>query len=390
MIKKRHILSRKFEDAMGAASPSPLPACGERSDCEAIRVRGRIRESEHVEAPPHPNPLPARGERERAVLSAAHAFLVGMLFAFTAFISPAAAQDFPQRPITLVVGLGAGGGTDINARIFAEAMSRSLGQRVVVDNRTGAGGAVAASYVQNAAPDGYTLLVISGLQHAYVPATQAATYEPVKGFAPVTTFFEMISMLTVPADSPPQSVAEFIAYGKSKPNGLTVGAPGPGSPPHLFGALINEATGVTVQPVQYRGSTTIMTDLAGGRIDFAFPTYGLGQPFLIEKKARALAVAADSRWSEFPNLPTLKEAGLVKEMPAMWFGVIAPAGTPPAIVQRIRDEFVKAGNDSEVMRKLNATGMVVRTTTPAQMRDMMIAEQEKVEALVLRLGLKQK
>ena len=111
-----------------------------------------------------------------------------------------------------MVGLGAGGGTDINARIFAEAISRNIGQRIVVDNRTGAGGGVAAAYVQNAAPDGHTLLVISGLQHAYLPATQAGMYEPVKGFAPVTTFFEMISMLTVPADNPAQTIAEFIEY----------------------------------------------------------------------------------------------------------------------------------------------------------------------------------
>ena len=124
---------------------------------------------------------------------------------------------------------------------------------------------------------------------------------------------------------------------------MSVGAPGPGSPPHLFGALIKVQTGIGVETVQYRGSTGIMTDLAGGRIDFAFPTYGLGQSFLIEKKARALAVAADSRWSEFSELPTLVESGIVKQMPAMWFGVVAPAGTPPAIVGRINDEFVKGG-----------------------------------------------
>ena len=307
-----------------------------------------------------------------------------------AIAGQAAAQEFPQRPITFVVGLGAGGGTDINTRIFAEAISRNMGQRIVVDNRTGAGGGVAAAYVQNATPDGHTLLVISGLQHAYLPATQSAMYEPVKGFAPITTFFEMVSMLTVPADGPPKTIAEFIEYGRKKSGGLSVGAPGPGSPPHLFGALIKEATGVGVETVQYRGSTTIMTDLAGGRIDFAFPTYGLGQPFLQEKKARALAIAASSRWSEYPDLPTLLETGIVKQMPGMWFGVVAPAGTPDPILQRINDEFVKASKDPDVIRRLNATGMVIRTTTPAQMRDMMIAESEKVEALVKRLNLGQK
>ena len=124
------------------------------------------------------------------------------------------AQDFPQRPITFVVGLGAGGGQDINSRIYADAMSRGLGQRVVVDSKTGAGGGVAASYVQNAAPDGYTLLTVSGLQHVYMPATQPGLYEPLKGFAPVSLMFEIISALTVPEDMPVQNVAEFIAYGR--------------------------------------------------------------------------------------------------------------------------------------------------------------------------------
>lgn len=312
------------------------------------------------------------------------------LAAWLALVTPTAAQEFPQRPITFVVGLGAGGGVDINTRIFAEVIARNMGQRVVVDNRTGAGGGVAATYVQGAAPDGHTLLVISGLQHAYLPATQAASYEPVKGFAPITTFFEMVSMLMVPADSPPQTVAEFIEHGRKKPNGLSVGAPGPGSPPHLFGALIKEATGIGVETVQYRGSTTIMTDLAGGRIDFAFPTFGIGQPLLQEKKARALAIAAENRWSEFPSVPTLLESGLVKQMPGMWFGVVAPAGTPAPIVQRINDEFVKASKDAEVIRRLNALGMVIRTTTPARMHDMMVAEQQKVEDLVKRLNLSQK
>src|SRR5438128_1364953 len=157
------------------------------------------------------------------------------------------AQDFPQRPITFVVGLGAGGGQDINSRIYADAMSRVLGQRVVVDNKTGAGGGVAAAYVQNASPDGYTLLTVSGLQHAYVPATQPGLYEPVKGFTPVSLMFEIVSTLTIPADNPARNVAEFIEYGRRKPGGITVGAPGPGSPPHMFAALIGESTGVPVQ-----------------------------------------------------------------------------------------------------------------------------------------------
>ena len=176
------------------------------------------------------------------------------------FAAQVDAEDYPQRPITFVVGLGAGGGQDINSRIYAEILSRNLGQRVVVDNRTGAGGGVAASFVQNAAPDGYTFLVVSGLQHAYVPATQPGLYEPVTGFAPVSLMFEIVSTLAVPAAIPAKNVTEFLDYARKKSGGITVGAPGPGSPPHMFAALIGETAKIPVQTIQYRGSSQAMTD----------------------------------------------------------------------------------------------------------------------------------
>jgi tripartite-type tricarboxylate transporter receptor subunit TctC len=304
------------------------------------------------------------------------------------FVPAAKAQDFPQRPITFVVGLGAGGGQDINSRIYADAMSRALGQRVVVDNKTGAGGGVGAAYVQNAAPDGYTLLTVSGLQHAYVPATQPGLYEPVKGFTPVSLMFEIVSTLTIPADNPAQNVAEFIEYGRKKPGGITVGAPGPGSPPHLFAALIGESTGVPVQTIQYRGSSQAMTDLAGGRIDVAFPTYALGQPFIAEKKVKPLAVAADKRWSEFPNLPTLVEAGLVKHMVAMWFGLLAPAGTPAPVVAKLNEAVVQASRDPDLVRRMTATGTSIRVGAPDEMRALMASETTNVESMIQRLGLR--
>jgi tripartite-type tricarboxylate transporter receptor subunit TctC len=298
------------------------------------------------------------------------------------------AQDFPQRPITVVVGLGAGGGQNINSRIYADVMSRALGQRVVVDNKTGAGGGVAAAYVQNAAPDGYTLLTVSGLQHAYVPATQPGLYEPVKGFTPVSLMFEIVSTLTIPADNPAQNVAEFIEYGRKKPGGITVGAPGPGSPPHMFAALIGESTGVPVQTIQYRGSSQAMTDLAGGRIDVAFPTYALGQPFIAEKKVKPLAVAADKRWSESPELPTLVEAGLVKHMVAMWFGLLAPAGTPAAIVAKLNEAVVQASREPDLVRRMTATGTSIRVSAPNEMRALMASETTNVESMIQRLGLR--
>src|SRR6202000_1713628 len=145
-------------------------------------------------------------------------------------------QDYPSKPITLMVGLAAGGITDITARLYAEAVSKSIGQRVTVENKTGAGGGVAAAFVQNAAPDGYTLLVFSGSQHATVAAAGNASYEPVKGFAPITFLFNSVVVLAVPVDSPAQSMKELDEIGRKKPGGLTFGTPGLGSPSHLLGA----------------------------------------------------------------------------------------------------------------------------------------------------------
>lgn len=312
------------------------------------------------------------------------------LFAVLGFARQAPADDYPQRPITFVVGLGAGGGQDINSRIYAEILSRNLGQRVVVDNRTGAGGGVAASYVQNAAPDGYTFLVVSGLQHAYVPATQPGLYEPVDGFAPVSLMFEIVSTLTVPAEIPANSVSEFLDHARKKPGGITVGAPGPGSPPHMFAALIGETTKIPVQTIQYRGSSQAMTDLATGRIDVAFPTYGLGKPFIDQKTVKPIAVAADKRWDQFPELPTLVEAGLVKHMVAMWFGLLAPAGTPAPIVRRLNEEIAKASRDEELVRRMTATGTSIRISAPDEMRSLMVAESASVISMVERLGLREK
>lgn len=304
-------------------------------------------------------------------------------------ISSGNAQDFPKRTITIVVGYGAGGGTDINARLFAEVMSRNLKVPVVVENKTGAGGAIAAAYVQRAEPDGHTLLVMSGLQHAYVAAAQSnAQYDPVKGFSPVGTFFDMISVLSVPESNPANTISEFVAWGRTKSEGVTLGSPGPGSLPHVFGILIGEATGLKIQPVQYRGSNDFMSDLASGRIDMAFPTWGVAKSFIDEKKTKALAVASETRWEELPNIPTLTEAKIVKEMPAMWFAVLAPAGTPASIITKLNEAFRQAGSDPEVVRKVRASGMSVHVSSPAELGKLMAAEQERMTAIVKQYDLR--
>jgi tripartite-type tricarboxylate transporter receptor subunit TctC len=310
------------------------------------------------------------------------------VLALLTLIAPAPAQNFPSRPITLMVGLAAGGITDVTARLYAETVSRHVGQRIIVENRTGAGGAVAAAAVQNAAPDGYTLLVFSGSQHATVPAAGPANYEPVKGFAPITFLFNSVVVLTVPADSPARTLAELHEHGRKKPGGLTFGTPGLGSPSHLLGAKILLAEKVPAEIVHYRGGAPMMADLITGRVDFSWPTLSTSRAYLTEKKLRALALDADARWPMLPDVPTLTELGFGNQKVASWFALAAPAGTPPAIVGALREMFVKASQDPELKRRLDQNGTPIITSTSEQMGRAMETEWAAMQELAKVLNLR--
>jgi tripartite-type tricarboxylate transporter receptor subunit TctC len=301
----------------------------------------------------------------------------------------AQAQDFPNRPITIVVGLAPGGITDVTARLYAEAITKNIGQRVLVENRQGAGGAVAAATVQTATPDGYTLLVFSGSQHAAVPAVQSAPYEPVKGFQPVTLLFDLAAFVTVPADSPANTVKDLLAIGKSKPGGLLFGSPGVGTPSHLLAAKISSVTNTPMQYVHYRGGAPMMADLVTGRVDFALASYTVAKGFFVENKMKALAVDADKRLNVLPDVPTMAEAGLGNVKVASWFALAAPAGTPVKVVQKMHAEIVKATKDPELQRRMAENGTPIHTTTPEQMGKLLADEVATTKQLVDSLGLRQ-
>ena len=313
------------------------------------------------------------------------------LLAATILVLPtgALAQDYPTRPITLMVGLAAGGITDVTARLYAEAASKATGQRVIVENKTGAGGGVAAAAVQNAPPDGYTLLVFSGSQHATVPAASQATYEPVKGFSPITYLFNSVVVLTVPADSPVKSMAELYDWGRKKPGGLTFGTPGLGSPSHLLGAKVLLAANVPFEAVHYRGGAPMMADLVTGRVDFSWPTLSTSRSFIAEHKLRALALDADKRWGPLPDVPTLDELGFGKEKVASWFALAGPAGMPAALVARVRDIFIQASKDPELQRRLAENGTPIVSSTPDEMGRAMAQEWDTMQVLAKTLKLRQ-
>ena len=298
------------------------------------------------------------------------------------------ADDFPSRPITMIITFAAGGITDVVARIYADVASRNIGQRIIVDNRPTGGGAVAALAVQNAPPDGYTLLVFAGAQHAALPAMQPVTYQPVSGFQPVTILFNLVNFLAVPKDSPANSVAELLELGRKKPGGLSFGSAGVGSPAHLNAVRMARATNTPMEYVQYRGSAPMMADLVSGRLDFSLVSYTGAGPFVADGKLKLLAVDWKTRWPDLPDVPTLEEAGVRHEKVGSWFAVAAPAGTPSSVVEKLNAEFVKASHDPELIKRLTANGAAVTTSTPKEMSALLAQEVEQTGELVRSLGLR--
>jgi tripartite-type tricarboxylate transporter receptor subunit TctC len=303
--------------------------------------------------------------------------------------SPVRADELPNKPITIMVGLAPGGITDVTARLYAEIVGRNLGQRITIENRPAAAGALAAAAVQNAAPDGTMLLVFSGSQHATVAAMGSAPYDPVKGFSFITVLFNSVVAFVVPPDSPVATLDELFELGRKKSGGLSMGTPGLGSPSHLLGARVALAAKAPLQSIHYRGGAPMMGDVLTGRLDFAVATLSTSRPFLADKKLRALALDADTRWAGLPEVPVLAELGYGKEKVANWFGVAAPAGTPPAMVAKLREEFVRASRDPELEKRLAENGTLIATSTSEEMRAMMVEEVASMDTLVKTLNLRQ-
>lgn len=315
--------------------------------------------------------------------------LVGAV-AVLAALAQARAQDFPNRPITILVGLAPGGVTDVMARLYAQKVGEILKQTVVVENRPAASGAVAAAGLQKAPPDGYTLLLFSGAQHATVPAlSDTSIYDPVAGAQPVAVVFNFTGVVAVPADSPADSIAELVALAQSKPQGLNFGSPGPGTPSHLAAAKLVAALGVKAEFVHYKGGSPMMTDLVGGRLDVAWPSAPSAKTFLESKKIKAIAIDGAERWSLVPTVPTLAEAGYGGVSVANWFAVAAAPGTPQAVIAKLNAAFAEAGRDPALKQRTEDLGLSVATSTPEELSRLMAKEAADIRALVAKLGLKQ-
>jgi len=302
----------------------------------------------------------------------------------------AAREEFPARSITIVMGASKGGITDVATRIYAKAVSRDLGQPIVIDNRPTDAGSAAAAFVQKAAPDGYTLLAFQGAQHAAIPAIQNAPYEPVKGFSPVTLMFDLANFLAVPDSSPAYTVAGLLRLGSENQGGLTFGSSGLGTNSHLTAARLSLSATIPVTINHYAGAAAMIAELVSNRLDFTLVSYAVAKPYVQTGRIRLLAVDANSRWPALPDIPTLREAGIDQPKVASWFGLAAPAGTPAAIVRRLNAAFAKAARDPAVIKGVQDAGAIVTVSSPEEMGKMMVREAAETTDLVRLLGLKKR
>src|SRR5262245_41301762 len=279
--------------------------------------------------------------------------------------TPAMAQDYPTRPVSIVVGYTPGATSDLLARTVAERLNAAWGQSVIVDNRSGVGGNIAAGYVARAPGDGYTLLIgTDALMTTNGYLYRNTPFDPVKDFAPVTYAGANIICLAVHTDFPANSVADVIAYAKANPGKLNYGSSGTGSPHHLSGELIRQKTGIDIIHVPYRGGGATINDLIGGHIKVAFLSLSTAVPHLTSGQIKILAVVEKTRYAALPDVPTVGETIPGFEM-SSWHGFFAPASTPAPLVARLNGAITKALTIPEVKEKLAALGVAVATSSPA-------------------------
>ncbi|MEO6361809.1 MAG: tripartite tricarboxylate transporter substrate binding protein [Caldimonas sp.] len=314
--------------------------------------------------------------------------LAALLLPTTAALAQSATPAWPTRPITLVVPFSPGGFTDVVARVITDGLAKGLGQPLVIDNKPGAGSTIGADFVARAAPDGYTLLMIS-TTHVIAPAMyKTLPYDPYKSFVPVAKLVEGPYVMVVNAQVPAKSAAEFIALAKSKPGTLDYSSSGNGSAQHLMAAMFASMAGLKMNHIPYRGSGQSVTDLAGGVVQMSF----VGAPIAVAQasggRIKPLAVTTARRSPQLPDVPTLDEAGVRGYDAAIWLGLLAPAGTPPAVVARLNAELVKVLGAAETKAAIAATGVDVSLSSPADFGRLMESEGRKWGKVVRDVGAK--
>ena len=302
----------------------------------------------------------------------------------------AQAASYPTQPIKMLIGFAAGGPTDVIGRILAQHMTATLGQSVVVENRTGANSLIATREVAKAKPDGYTVLFAS-LSHNVnrLLLNEKAEYEPLGSFAPVSLVANLPLVVVTAYDSPYKTLQDLIAAAKSKPEAITYGSAGNGGSAHLAGALMATMTDSKMVHVPFRGNAPALTEVMAGRVSFMFyPMIGIaGQ--VADKRLRVLAVGSSKPMSDFPGVPTMDASGFPDfEQTAPWVGMLAPAGTPKAIVDQLNAALKKALAQPEIIKRMKDLGASPIGDTPDEFRAFLVKDSERWARVIKASGIK--
>jgi tripartite-type tricarboxylate transporter receptor subunit TctC len=310
-----------------------------------------------------------------------------MAAALAVVAAGAAAQNFPAKPITTVVGFEPGGGTDTTARIVAPTLSELLGQQVVVENRAGAGGNIAVDYVAKAAPDGYTLVLANVGALAVNPHILRTPYDPLRDLAPVSMAVVFPNVLVVQPDLPVKSVQDYVKLAREKP-GVTYASSGIGGAGHLAGELLKEMAKIDIVHVPYKGGGPAMQGFLGRQVDsfFATPISSISQ--IRSGKARAIATTGAKRDKLMPDVPTVAESGFPGYEALNWYGYLAPAKTPKEIIERLSRDIAKALADPKVLAALNKTGVEPLAMTPDEFGRYIQREYDSWGKVVREAGIK--
>ncbi len=303
---------------------------------------------------------------------------------------PAMAQtSYPTQQIRIVCPFPAGGGTDLTARLLGDHMNKSLGQPVIVDNRTGASGMIGTGHVAKATPDGYTLLVASGEMavnpHMYKPMA----YDLLKELQPISLLVKVPNVLAVHPDVPAKTVQELIAYAKQQPEKLTFSSSGVGNPQQLNGELFNKMAGVKINHIPYKGAAPQLAGLAGKDVTMTFVSIGAAKPFIDGGRIRAIAVTSKTRVSALPDVPAIAEYKPMADYELVnFFGFLGPAGMPDPVLRRLNATAVQALKTPELAAKLRASGFEPAPTTPEEFRDFIRTETAKFGQVIVEAGVK--
>jgi tripartite-type tricarboxylate transporter receptor subunit TctC len=301
----------------------------------------------------------------------------------------AAAQDYPAKPIRIVIPYPPGGASDLTARLLGQKMAEAWGQQVIPDNRPGANGIVALEHVAKSAPDGYTLLLANLGPNAINPAVYAKLpYDPVKDFSTITLTTLVPQVLVASPALEAKSIAELVALARANPGKINYGTGGNGSANHLAVELMASIAGVKFTAVPYKGDAPAMADAISGQVSMTLPTVLAATPHIKSGKLRPLAVTTKTRVSSLPDVPTMQEAGIAGYESVSWGGLMAPAGTPPAIINKLHAEFARILKLPDVAERMEALGSTIVGSGPAEFSAFLQAEIRKWDAVAKKAGIR--